>query len=428
MEKLRFNHVCRSHSERAKMKRLLFLFQKDLLPGISGQILEAKDTRENRIIAPVAPLAKVVAWLFLGFLTIGMLFYLFLFTLSEDASHQMAWGKAFAIWLVQDIFLVSTGMVIFVHIFLPSLVFRDVVKIKRKLLESIEAYDGEKVATPPGAIDKNKDLLHINKELKREVEEVEERESNKVDAVSEVGYDNIIAMQVDGKHDEENHDIINEPGTTMQRENSKSIRDDFNAAKYLFVSYRVAEIYPDFKVSRWILQFRTVWPRQSYQHVIHTQDNYSFKFESLSNSVFAVFGAFLMVSLPMLFFTLPLPAQDIIQSLVMTTIWGFSIYFLSELFISNPPLVVVPIVAVALLYYLWQRFMKNKVMYKEEADCRVVPVKRSIIIPLDDALSHNESVSSFSFSSIYSSRDNNDDGNLVVKDTDSGDIIEETNP
>jgi hypothetical protein len=31
-------------------KRLLYLFQKDLLPGVSGQILEAKSDRDNKVI------------------------------------------------------------------------------------------------------------------------------------------------------------------------------------------------------------------------------------------------------------------------------------------------------------------------------------------------------------------------------------------
>jgi hypothetical protein len=121
-------------------KRLLYLFQKDLSPGITGEILESKDQRDNITLKPVSQKIKFLAWFFLGVLDLGMLFYVFLFALSQDSHRQAAWGRSLGIYLLLDIVLISTLMVIFMHVLLPSLIMRDVGKIKKKVTESIKEF------------------------------------------------------------------------------------------------------------------------------------------------------------------------------------------------------------------------------------------------------------------------------------------------
>ena len=82
LELLRFEQDYKT--EKAKGKRLLFLFQKDLMPGISGQILESKDQRDDLGLNAKSQTAKSLAWLMLGLLDLSMLFYIFLFAVSQE--------------------------------------------------------------------------------------------------------------------------------------------------------------------------------------------------------------------------------------------------------------------------------------------------------------------------------------------------------
>ena len=80
--------------------------------------------------------------------------------------------------------------------------------------------------------------------------------------------------------------------------------EKFNAASYLFVSYRVAQLFPDLKESKIIQQFSTPWPHQSYQHVRETKRNYSSKFSSITRS-----GSVVIISLLAGFLRIPQSVQ-----------------------------------------------------------------------------------------------------------------------
>lgn len=122
-------------------RRLLYLFQRDLMPGISGKILESKGERDNKRSLGVPLWQKITGWAFIGLLNVLMLFYILLFALNQPAPRQSAWARSFALWLVVEIFLVSTGIVLATHIVLPSLILSDVNKIKKRLLENISRFN-----------------------------------------------------------------------------------------------------------------------------------------------------------------------------------------------------------------------------------------------------------------------------------------------
>jgi hypothetical protein len=87
-------------TEREKSKRLLYLFQKDLLPGINGLILESKEKRDEEIIKGKSKTMKAISLLYLIMTNVGMLFYILLFALSQDSYRQKAWGQSFALWVI----------------------------------------------------------------------------------------------------------------------------------------------------------------------------------------------------------------------------------------------------------------------------------------------------------------------------------------
>jgi hypothetical protein len=277
-------------SEREKAKRLLFLLQKDLMPGISGQILDSKDQRDDVIVKGVAQSVKVSAWIYLAVLNVSMLFYVFLFALSQDSYRQRAWAKSFCLWLVMEILMVSSFTVCFMHVFLPSITMKDVNKIRIKLVDSIIQY--EKVMN-------EQDRLN-NQDKQREE-----------------------CLEIDHQF-------------------------HFNAAKYLFLSYRLAVLYPNIKVSPIIRQFSTPWPRQSYQHVTDMSKEYDRTFDALSKSISMVAMFFLSNLL-----TVPLAMQDMIIQMCSTTLTGYAILLHIHLYKIYPVLIAIPALFLAVLIHFF---------------------------------------------------------------------------
>lgn len=128
------------YNKRQIGKRLLFLFQRDLLPGISGSILESKGSRDFITMKQVSLLSKIVGWCAILALNIGMLFYIMLFALNQAPRRQQAWVNSFILWLIVEVLFISTSLVIVCQVLIPMIVMKDITKIKRRLLDQIKEY------------------------------------------------------------------------------------------------------------------------------------------------------------------------------------------------------------------------------------------------------------------------------------------------
>ena len=223
-------------SNREIGRRLLFLFQCDLLPGISGKILELKGSRDHPKILHKSTMIKLIGWTTLLVLNVLMLFYILLFAFSQTGSRQSAWFKSFAIWLAMEIIIVSTSIVLLSHIFIPMLIMKDLAQIKIKLIENIREYQR---------------TIKNNKE-------------NGIDF------------------------------------NYQKNDENFNAANYLFISAGLSKLFPDVKESKIISQFSTPWPKQSYCRVKDVSKQYSKKFSTLtrSASILIIFFAGHFLNMP----------------------------------------------------------------------------------------------------------------------------------
>ena len=269
-----------THKE--KGKRLMFLFQRDLLPGISGKILESKGNRDNITTQHVSPSAKMCGWVFIGALNVGMLFYILLFALQESAQRQGAWATSFALWLVVEILLVSSVMVVFTHIFIPSLIMKDVNQIKSKLVESIRAF---------------------NNSMKRRNE----------------GND------------------IEEEDTTV-----------FSTTDYLFISSRLAKKWPTLREAKIIAQFKTPWPKQSYQRELNVSKQYKKKFSFLTRSA-SILAMFFLTNL----IVVPASLQDMIIGMCTTTAMGYTVLLHVDLYRVFPVLVIIPTLIIAVIVHFF---------------------------------------------------------------------------
>ena len=306
-------------------KRLFYLFQRDLIPGIAGEILENKEHRDHPEDGQeaVSSWKKGVAWTWIGLLNTGMLFYVFLFAVSQDSHRQSAWGLSFAVYLVVEIVLISTCMVILMHILVPAMIMKDVVKIKSRLLESIVSY-----------------YQRIHQE-----EEEEEAEKDQIDAVTEE----------EGREGDQAIDVRPASSTarkmavtaTRGDKEDKEEAGRFNAARYLFLSYRLAEVAPrDLPAAQIILKFSTPWPRQSYQHVADVKDNYDNRFTAVTRALSIVL-IYLFTSL----LSIPIAIQDMVLHLVMVTTIGYTILLHLQLYGVFPALVIIPSLGLCVLGY-----------------------------------------------------------------------------
>ena len=273
-------------SAKERGKRLMYLFQCDLLPGVSGKILESKSSRDNIRADQVSWEAKFVGWAFIGLLNLGMLAYIFLFAVNQTTHRQSAWALSFALWLVVEILLVSSLTVLFTHVMVPSLIMGDVNKIKSKLVDSIRTF--------------NAGLKNGSKK------------NQALDA------------------------------SDTEDEASKP----FSTTDFLFLSSRLAKKWPNLREAKIISQFKTPWPKQSYQRETNVSGMYSKKFSALSRS-----GSILIIYFVSNMVQVPPGLQDMVINIFTTSAIGYTVLLHVDLYKIFPLLAFIPILLIAVIVH-----------------------------------------------------------------------------
>jgi hypothetical protein len=289
--------------EATKKKRLNFLFVKDLLDGVNGMILNHKDRRDNESIAQVPLSYKILASLFLFLSSFGMLYYVFLFAMQQTASRQSAWFNSFQVWLAFEIFISSTGIVLIEHVLVPLLCLKDVQRVKEKIVS---------------------DILIFQKRLKDE---------SRRRAITK-------ALHTSTSSDQNN---------IATASTSTTNASTFNAAEFLYPSHRIARMFPKYSESELILQYRTIWPKTSFQQNGETKSikkKYDKRFAFLTSTITRV-GMFTLTSV----IQLPPSCQDMGIQMVILTTFGYLLKLHVDLFEIYPLLAFLPTFLVALLVH-----------------------------------------------------------------------------
>jgi low affinity Fe/Cu permease len=336
-----------------------------------------------------------------------MLFYVFLFAASQDAHHQSAWGQSFAIWLVLEIIFVSTVLCFLFHILIPSFLFRNVYQVKRKLIESIMKYQ-ETLVTSDGA---SVALKQHRKDKEEEEKNTEEKENEREKDTDE---------EEDNDDDEEEcGDLSKEKKKTKARVGiqplssslvSRSQSNDinigmvsFNAAKYLFLSYRLASLYHETKVGKILLSFSSPWPRQSYYYINDISKKYNKRFAAFIRS-----GTLVLVFLFTNFLTVPLSFQDLLLSFFTTTGIGYYLYLHLLLYDMYPILVVLPDLFLLFIGFLLYKAFVYFVLPSEKE----IQIVKHLATSASSSSALSTSVSSMSsvrrFSALHSLRSSSD--------------------
>ena len=292
-------YVCRPDlSDRERGKRLLFLFQRDLLPGINGKILETKANRDSDRQKEVSFSTKVGGWIYIVVLNASMLFYIFLFAVSQTSQRQQAWLQSFLVWLVMEIFLIGTAVVLLTHVVIPSFTFSELKKIKNYLLQSFRN--------------------HRRKQLKGQKNKQQTQEEK-----------------------------------------------EFNSAAYLFVSYRIAQLYPELLESKVILNFSTAWPVQTYNRQTDMTKSYKGSLKSIQSGVANV-AIFLITNA----IELPPSLHDMTIGMVSAVTMGYFVLIHVQLYQLYPVLVIIPSAVIGVLVH----FMVKASRDRRQADADVTPL------------------------------------------------------
>jgi len=272
-------------SAEKKGQRLLYLFSKDMLVSTNKAILHNKAQRGKQPQKRKWS-EKALGWTFLVLLNLGLLFYVMLFALQKSPYKQKAWFLSFVVWLLLEIFIVSCAVVFLTHILIPSWIMRDLKKLKQFLMDEIMDY---------------RDRVGRMRDIE------------------------------------------------LENEDRLLIRpDEFNVANYMFVSTRLARMFPDLYYSPIILKYRTVFPSSTLLMTKDVSKGYSRKFGVIMQSFQRVF-IFLITS----FVHFPVSFQDMIIQMVSSGGLGYVVLLHMQMYRINPMLPFLPIAVLCILVHFY---------------------------------------------------------------------------
>jgi hypothetical protein len=295
-------------------KKLLCLFVQDLSNGVSGEVLASKSRRDSQL-SVVGKMDRVpwklkwVSWLFVVFLDGGMLLYVYLFAMNQTHSRQQAWFVSFVMWLGFEIFLSSTCLVLVLHLLIPLYVWSDVAKAKERVLCDLRQFR-EKYLEKKATED---DIETGSGECKRGADPREDAAGDVRDAPQE-----------------------------------------FNAAKYLFPSWRVACLFPELPESQLVIQFSTPWPKKKFGN---EEGDVTKEYEDdvLSGAAWNILLYFL---------TSLLHYNSLVQDIIVQTVCngglGYLCVLLVQLWTIHPWLAVLVVLVLVLCLYCLERLLTKK--------------------------------------------------------------------
>lgn len=210
----------------------------------------------------------------------GILFYVYLFGIRQTQSRQVAWFKSFVIWIVLEVILVSSSVVLVQHVLIPLLTLRDVKMVKERVV---------------------RDIVSFNAKVKRS----------------------------GGKY--------------------KPKQRPFNAASFLFPSWKLAALNSGLKESSMITRYHTAFPKKAFRSTHQSgsvKGNYDMRFQFLKQAIsrIAIFAIASMVQLPP-------PVQDAITQMVSSAGFGYLGMLHVRLYTINPILAFLPLATAILLVH-----------------------------------------------------------------------------
>jgi hypothetical protein len=148
-------------------------------------------------------------------------------------------------------------------------------------------------------------------------------------------------------------------------ENEASDPSKFNAANYLFLSTKMAKLYPELRVAQIIREFSTPWPKQSYHRATNVNKEYDRRFDAITKSITMILMFFVTS-----FISIPQSVQDMVIHMCTTAVSGYTALLHVRLYRIYPVLVVVPtLLLAAVVHFIVQsNKMKEKIEFARVFD------------------------------------------------------------
>jgi hypothetical protein len=129
-----------------KSSYIINSFQRDLLPEMSNLVLKSKGIRDMDVRPPTAPAwQRHVACAYVLSSQLAIMFYLFLFATQQSEERQKTWFRIFLVWVVVEVFILATVVVLISDVFVPSLIRGDIRRVNEKMLRYVKSYAGKMV-------------------------------------------------------------------------------------------------------------------------------------------------------------------------------------------------------------------------------------------------------------------------------------------
>lgn len=281
--------------------RWILFFLLSVLVMYVGQIVDAKDRRDQAKKSKATLTAKILAGSILLLLAAGFLLYIYLFAMRQTVDRQSGWFKSFVVWLLFEIFVVSSLMVLVQHVIVPSLAMRDVRKVKKKVANDIATFKNTATTRAHDPIQSARQTPNVSRTSKPQ---------------------SIHRMSSTGK-------------------------STLNAAKYFYIACRVARLFPDVPESGMVAHFSTPWPKKSMNRHDKTMSKvYGRKFTFIGQAVSRIV-LYMLVGL----FQMPPIMQDAIVQIVLASGFGYVVALLVQLYLLSPLLMLVPVVGAAIIVH-----------------------------------------------------------------------------
>ena len=257
----------------------------------------------------------------------GLLFYIYLFAMRQTVDRQQAWFWSFIVWLTLEILLVSTFMVFVQHIIIPSLIMPDIRKVKRQVAADITSFK---------TMNKSQTMMARIRETLRP------RSS-----------------------------LANVP-------EKKQVTSTFNAAKYFYVSWRLAKMYPSLPESGAVTHFSTPFPQKAIKQEAKVVSKvYGRRLTFIGQAASRVI-VYLLVSVV----NSPAVVQDGIVQVISSSGIGYAVLLMIKLFQVSPLLVLVPIVVIIILTHFYINSHKNVTLVDSLDGSSSLVVRRGQIVPV----------------------------------------------
>lgn len=315
-----FDWFCKNSSGEGQMisheaqQRLLYLFVKDLSSGVSGDVLSNQVERDTLTASlklnQVDWIWKYLGWVLVIVLNMGMLLYVYLFAMIQTHSRQSAWFYSFLVWLVFEIFVSSTGLVLLVHILIPLYVLADIRHLKEKVIGTMISF--------------RKRWLDMNGRAKAKV---------------------------------------------------LMYREDFNSAKYLYTSWRVASLLVSeserkFLLRDMILEYSSIWPTRRFdvdEGVVSQEYDQAIILSALGRLLLYFLRSFLHFHVLV---------QDIILQMCWTSGFGYSLVWMNQMWTSHPSFPMIPILLLLILFVI---LLFGKINQASEQNLNSMSQPRSLV-------------------------------------------------